>query len=166
MRIIVIRHAEREKIVPGENSIDVPLTEQGLKDALVYGKMIKSNGITVHIFSSPIKRAIQTATQIDNDVTLLESLGFHLVNDLRTFNSMEKNFGMEQLCEMWRDDWIKKDVIKDYNYYQMLLLNTILINSKSDINIFVTHDWHIMALQDLFGLPIEVPNYLSGIEII
>jgi len=167
MRIIVIRHAERERIVPGENSKNILLTEQGIQDALDFGKMIRYNDDILHIFSSPMKRAIQTATQIGNvDPILLESLGIYIPNDNTTFFTMEKTFTMEMLHEMWRNNQLNAEVIKDYKYYQMLILNTILINSRSGINIFVTHDWHIMALQDLFGLSIEVPDYLSGIEII
>jgi hypothetical protein len=57
---LFIRHADRNKIPDGEFGDEVELNEKGLKNALNFGEKLKYLKIN-KIFSSPIKRCIQTA---------------------------------------------------------------------------------------------------------
>jgi probable phosphoglycerate mutase len=65
MKIIIVRHGEtawnREEIFRGR--IDIPLSKNGLKQVRILSSSMKDFRID-KIFSSPLKRAIQTAKEI------------------------------------------------------------------------------------------------------
>ncbi|MBN2893565.1 MAG: histidine phosphatase family protein [Bacteroidales bacterium] len=61
----LIRHTERYTIKDGESGDDINITPDGKKMAIEYGKSTQ-NKILNKIFTSPIKRCIQTAEQIIN----------------------------------------------------------------------------------------------------
>ncbi len=60
---IVIRHAEREEIPPGDFGVDVPLTEGGLAQADRLGSLLSDQGV-VCVVSSPVPRCVETAAAI------------------------------------------------------------------------------------------------------
>lgn len=56
---VIMRHAERPDITPGESGNDLPLTEQGKQDALDMGKLME--GRIAGLLHSPIPRCMETA---------------------------------------------------------------------------------------------------------
>lgn len=63
MYSIFIRHGDRDKIPEGEFGNEVELNQKGFRRSLEYGKSMKDQKIN-RIFTSPVKRCIQTAEVI------------------------------------------------------------------------------------------------------
>ena len=65
-KIILVRHGKTEwnRVERFRGRVDIPLNETGLQQAIITGERIKKNWNPVAIYSSPLKRAIQTAQQI------------------------------------------------------------------------------------------------------
>lgn len=61
-RLFIVRHGQtawnKEKVFRGR--VDIPLNEQGVKEAEAVGKALKNENITL-VYSSPLSRAVQTA---------------------------------------------------------------------------------------------------------
>ena len=68
MDLLVIRHGQSEADILGviEGRADYPLTELGYKQAKAMAKWLKEHYSISKIYSSPLKRARQTAEQISN----------------------------------------------------------------------------------------------------
>ncbi len=68
-RLYILRHGEtqwnKEEIFRGTK--DIPLNERGLKQAELAGKYFKDKDIQ-HIFSSPLKRALETAQAVGKEI--------------------------------------------------------------------------------------------------
>ena len=71
-KIILVRHGQTEwNIVERfRGRVDIPLNDKGLQQAKITGERIKKNWKPVAIYSSPLKRAIQTAQQIAQSLNL------------------------------------------------------------------------------------------------
>ena len=65
-KIILVRHGQTEwnRVERFRGRVDIPLNEAGLRQAKITGERIKKNWKPVAIYTSPLKRAIQTAQQI------------------------------------------------------------------------------------------------------
>ena len=81
MKLFIIRHGQtamnRAHALQGRS--DLPLNEDGIRQAEDAGKWLRSRGITFdHVFSSPLARAVRTAeciaggTPVETDERLLE----------------------------------------------------------------------------------------------
>lgn len=61
-QILLLRHAKSSWDDPGLNDFDRPLAERGVQDAPLMGQFVKNAGYSpAVIYSSPAKRAVQTA---------------------------------------------------------------------------------------------------------
>lgn len=65
MEILLIRHGQSER--PGGGQMDIPLSETGQAEARATGRMLKEAGIT-RIYSSPLSRALKTASIIGSEI--------------------------------------------------------------------------------------------------
>lgn len=103
-RITFVRHGETEWNALGkiQGQTDIPLNEQGIKQALECGQELKKNSWD-HLITSPMKRAKQTAELINQE------LGLELI-EMGQFK--EKYFG--EVEGMEKDERFKK--FPDRNY--------------------------------------------------
>jgi phosphohistidine phosphatase len=68
-RLYLIRHAKSRKDTPGLKDKDRPLSQRGKRDCLSIGRRLKAKKIKPQaFFSSPAKRALDTARAIANKV--------------------------------------------------------------------------------------------------
>lgn len=75
MKLYLLRHADAERQKEGMDDSDRALTEKGIKQIKDLINNIKSKEIIFdYIFTSPYKRAFQTAEIIANDLSLEERL--------------------------------------------------------------------------------------------
>ena len=65
MEILLIRHGQSER--PGGGQVDIPLSKAGHAEARATGRMLKEAGIT-RIYSSPLSRALKTASIIGSEI--------------------------------------------------------------------------------------------------
>ncbi len=74
--VLLIRHAERYAFKDGQLGNDVSITDNGITTAVNFGKSLRDKGL-VKIFTSPVKRCVQTAERIKeglaDDVQIVES---------------------------------------------------------------------------------------------
>jgi probable phosphoglycerate mutase len=97
MNIYLIRHGE--KIDDEKNHESLGLTEKGFKQAELVGKRLKNYNIE-KMYASNMKRAIQTAEQIDRFL----NIGFDIVPDLREIHMGAcETEGWEYLVREYQD---------------------------------------------------------------
>jgi len=64
-RLYLIRHAKSSKNIPGIKDKDRPLNKRGKREVWYIGKRLKKHDMVVQVlYSSPAKRALDTATAI------------------------------------------------------------------------------------------------------
>ena len=79
--IYLIRHTQKI-----DNSVHSELTKEGLNDLFIYGKKLKLSNIKIElIISSPIKRCIQTTSQISKGYGGLKIEESNLLGDPGVF---------------------------------------------------------------------------------
>ena len=108
MRIIFVRHGESYVNLNGEFSykiVDKSLTPKGISQAKRIAERLKDEQID-HIFSSPLKRARETATWIGNtthaQVEVIESFRELNVGDLEKHPPSDESY--TSFMEVW-DGW-------------------------------------------------------------
>ena len=68
-RLYLIRHAKSSKDVSGVKDKERPLNERGEREAKYIGRRLRRFGISAQaLYSSPAKRAHETATRIANEI--------------------------------------------------------------------------------------------------
>ncbi len=107
-RLFLIRHGENRANLTNEFSykkVDYPLTSRGKLQAFQTAPYFRSKKI-VRIFSSPLKRAHQTATIIGDvlncEITILENFREVNVGDLENYPSLDNAW---MLHNQIFDDW-------------------------------------------------------------
>ncbi len=136
MNIYVIRHGEtqwnREEIFRGRK--DVPLNKNGLEQAEKTAIFLAGNEIEV-IFSSPLKRAVQTAESILKHKKNMEIITSHDLIDMNfgiweglTLKEVEEKFPVQ--FGVWKDhpeNWKVKDAetLKDIRKRVSRFLNSL-----------------------------------------
>ncbi|HQP05048.1 MAG TPA: histidine phosphatase family protein [Bacteroidales bacterium] len=174
---IFIRHADRYKIPEREFGNEIELNEAGFRRSIEYGKALSHLKIN-QIFSSPIKRCIQTAENIvlGYNKTLPIILTKHLgdpgafTSDGKLAGESFQNMEFNNLYNML----ISGELVRGNRPLQegaSILNEYISINAVPEgVNIFVTHDL-IVALYAYaqFGKKYtpgtDWVNYLDGLII-
>jgi broad specificity phosphatase PhoE len=149
---ILIRHADRNKIPEGEFGNEVELNKLGFKRALEYGT--KLSHLKIHtIYTSPIKRCVQTAESIREalkyDIEIEESILLGdpgpFVYDAKKAGASYMELGFKKCYEkLLEDEFV--DGNRNTTEGAEILTNFIKEKSKNGgVNIFVSHDM-IVAL--------------------
>lgn len=168
--ILLIRHAE--KSLAGNQS----LTNQGLDDALNYGKNLKQQGICFdEIISSPVKRCIQTAEKIieglNSKIKIQES---NLLGDPGIFifdaKKAAKAFDDFTVCEVINIILQRKKLIGFLPFDEACRPMTDEIQTKIALNKSILYISHDVIIMPFIGYISEIKtidesdiiNYLGG----
>lgn len=149
---ILIRHGDRNKIPEGEFGNEVELNDIGFKRSLELGA--KLSHLKIHtIYTSPIKRCVQTAESIREalnlDIEIIETsqLGDPgaFVHDAQKAGESYMELGFKKCYEkLLEDEFV--DGNRNTTEGAEILTNFIKEKSKNGgVNIFVSHDM-IVAL--------------------
>ena len=174
---LILRHAEREGILPGTFGVDVPLTAQGVSSAEGLGAMLTSLRPGFEVTTSPVPRCVQTAEAIlrgggfDREAALDWRLGdpgpfvldaeisgpLFLKTDIREIanrqlTAVEPPAGMRTTEE---------------GVDLLLGLAAKELGNRGYLNVYVTHDAILAVLVAyLYGLSVDEicwPGYLDGL---
>jgi 2,3-bisphosphoglycerate-dependent phosphoglycerate mutase len=184
-KLILLRHGEstwnRENRFTGW--IDVPLTEQGEKEAEEAGKLLRGIPLNV-VFTSVLKRAIDTthialkaAGQEGVPIHYDKALNERMYGDLQGLNKAEtaKKFGEEQV-KLWRRSYdiappggesLKDTAARALPYFE----NTILPEVKAGKNVLVSAHGNslraiVMHLDKLTKEQVLELNIPNGVPIV
>ena len=144
---ILMRHAERERIPHGEFGNDFPITKNGEKMALDFGKSISGLNV-LKIISSPIPRCVQTAESIRKGMgkeieiktdNHLGDPGFHIY-DADVIGKKYLEYGAKGVFEKFANGE-KMLGLNDAEYLRTTAFDWLKSQTKENgITIFVTHD--------------------------
>lgn len=158
MKIFLVRHGETDWNLKGkiQGNTDIELNKTGIKQAYeLSNKMLEKNYKFSKIYSSPQKRALQTA-KILSENTNIECI---VVDELKEMNlgkweglawsEVRENYPLE-----YKEWFVKRRYTKTPNgesYEEMLerVLDSLykIIDDNSDNIVIVTHSAVIMSLQ-------------------
>lgn len=164
---LFIRHADRDKIPAGEFGDEVELNSLGFGNSVRYGKLLSHLKIN-KIFSSPIKRCLQTADYISigygQDINIQQStlLGDPgaFVNDAKLAGRMYLEMGFAPMYEKLISGMVIPGN-RNLNEAAGILNNMIISNSDPEgINIYVTHD----LIVALFAYALFGKEYTPGTD--
>ncbi len=185
--LILLRHGQSQWNL--ENKFtglkNIPLTEEGINEAINAGKLLQKNNIQIDkVFSSVLLRANKTAEiALNKDafgylwnenkliVTKHQSLNERDYGDLVGLNKQEtaEKFGNEQV-HLWRRSYeinppngesLKQVVERVTPYYEKEIKQILLFEKKNVI--VVAHGNSLRAIMISIGL--YKPNEISNIEI-
>ena len=173
---IVIRHAEREEIPPGEFGEDSRLTEFGGAAAERLGTLLSPLG-SMRVASSPVPRCVETSRAIlrgagcENEVTLDWRLG-----DPGPFvvepEVAGRLFLRTSILELTRRQLSGEEPLPGMRKASegvALLLDAAMtaIRSGATVNLLVTHDAILAVLvAHIYGMQVDEitwPDYLDGL---
>lgn len=171
---LLIRHADRDHIPDGSFGNDVLLNEKGKENASKFGENL-SELIVNRIFTSPVKRCIQTAQQIEKgygkqldiiETTALGNPGIHIFDDKLAGEYFLQYGGFD----MYQHFTQGKDILGVCTIEEMKLSMTNFINKNTTDNgltLFVSHDMIIAMYHYCLNKTLYTPekwvNYLSGL---
>jgi len=179
--ILVLRHSHRNEPKPKENVNKLRLTPQGHAIAEKFGECLPVSR-PIRLFHSIIWRCEETAENIHNGFKKvggeseflgkfepLHNIGINNRDALKGF----KNYHFREIMYLWAAGFFHS---KDWEPFTSYCQNTAHLISKhlkdapeNGINIYVTHDWHLMSLRfGWFGLPPDLQwvKFLGGFAFI
>ena len=179
--ILVLRHSHRNEPKPKENVNKLRLTPQGHAIAKKFGESLPISR-PIRLFHSIIWRCEETAENIHNGFKKVggesEFLGkFEPLHNIGINNRVAlkgfKNYHFREIMYLWAAGFFHS---KDWEPFTSYCQNTAHLISKhlkdapeNGINIYVTHDWHLMSLRfGWFGLPPDLQwvKFLGGFAFI
>ena len=173
---IVMRHAEREEIPPGDFGVDVPLTERGIAEAKRMGSLLSARGV-VCVTSSPVPRCVETAEAVlrgadsAGEATLDRRLGDPgpFVVDPAVAGALFLETDILDVVRRQLSGGKPPAGMRETSEGVNLLLDSAndAMRSGSRLNILVTHDAILAVLvSHLYGVQIDEivwPGYLDGL---
>ena len=175
--ILVLRHSHRNAPQPSEDVNKLRLTPQGHAIAKKFGESLPKDR-SIKIAHSIIWRCEETAENIHHSFLniggnselkgVFEPL-FHIGIQRRSFTNNFKNRHFRETLYRWvsgfylPEDWTP--FIKYCQKTAHLIWSQVKTPPHSGIDIYVTHDWHVMSLRfGWFGLPPDKSwvKYLGG----
>jgi broad specificity phosphatase PhoE len=165
MRVIFVRHGERDHSVPVASNVLIPLTERGREQARVTADALREEGIRpTAVLSSPFLRCMHTA-EIMTDALGLQS--FHVVPSLcellavhdfpkchprEHLEGLHTRFGKAQLQEGDLPQWPEKENMFERRLHSSLR-QLVDLHSEAATLICVAHGAfmeYLLSLQGLF----------------
>ena len=173
---LILRHAQREDIPPGSFGEDIHLTEQGVRAAERFGKLLPAR-MPGKLASSPISRCVETALAIcrgagwSTSVTTDWRLGVHgtFVSEPEVSGELFLEVGVAELVRRQLHDPQPPPGMRDIAEGARTLLDFASegLEDRGRINVYVTHDAILAALVGwLFRLPVYEegwPDFLDGL---
>lgn len=132
MNIYVLRHGQTDYNVQGkfQGQVDIPINETGKKQAKQIAQELKNITFDV-IFSSPLKRSIQTAKIVTNSDIIIDN---RLIE--RSFGKLEGEYSINNYEE--RLDEFQIESIEHLNKRVYEFINEIIEKYKYCNNILLT----------------------------
>ena len=173
---IILRHAEREEIPPGEFGVDVSLTKRGVAEAERLGSLLSVRG-AVCLTSSPVPRCVRTAAAVlfgagsTGEAALDRRLGDPgpFVVEPEVAGPLFLETGILELVRRQLSGGEPPAGMRETSEGVGLLLDaaTDAVRSGADLNVLVTHDAILAVLvAHLYGVQIDEiawPGYLDGL---
>lgn len=171
--ILFLRHGERPSFAGLTSAAKdgVKLTDNGRLDAARLGKVIGSGAL---VLSSPVLRAVQTATAIaegaglaSTDVPTLDALVHFRIADAETYESVKRRLGWSGMMLTWMDGSLAPGIlIPCHEVVHAAITGAVTAGTAAGRAriIAVTHDFMIMALLAcLRGARATSVPYLGGV---
>ncbi len=164
--ILILRHSHRNEPKPLENVNKLRLTPQGHAIAKKFGESLPKNR-SIRLFHSIIWRCEETAENIHNGFQniggnselkgVLEPL-FDIGIQNRAFREHLNYDHFSKILFRWSAGFYLPEDWTPFTTYchqaAQLIWNQNNNHSNRHIDIYVTHDWHVMSLRyGWFGLP-------------
>ena len=173
---LLIRHADRDDIPSGSFGNEILLNEKGKLNAQCFGRKLSKVNIN-KIFTSPIKRCVQTAENIAKgyknnfeiiETTALGNPGIHIYDDKLAGEYFMRSGGFE----MYKHFTQGKEIPGVCKVEQMnVSMTSFLIEKTQDngVTLFISHDMIIAMYHYCLNKTIYTKenwiNYLSGITL-
>ncbi len=170
-RHFFIRHAHRLPFAPGDWGNEASITEEGREAAHLWGETFHIGKCT-KIFSSPVKRCLQTAVEIENASGLDNSIetshllgepGFY-IHDAQAVSSVFQNYGIIEILKMI----VEGHFLPGFFSFEegcARMLRAILDQEEEGISI--THDMNVALLACFIFKESPsnefLPHFLEGI---
>ena len=173
----IIRHGENEEPPENEPFLDVGLTVKGNRDARAFGESLREKfpGIIEGVYSSPLKRCIETSISVLEGVkgrvdieksTVLGDPGAFIADENVAGDSFRKLFP-RNIVKL-QVDGTSIPGFRTVEEGSSILLKYVFVQKpREGLHLFVTHDVLIAALIGCLigGIP-DIPNwirYLQGV---
>jgi len=175
--ILVLRHSHRNEPKPLENVNKLRLTPQGHAVAKKFGESLPKNR-PIRLFHSIIWRCEETAENIHNGFQAIGGISelkgvleplFDIGIKDRAFTEKFKNAHFRKVLYRWSAGFYLSEDWTPFTTYCQQAAQVIWNQgnnnySNRSIDIYVTHDWHVMSLRyGWFALPpVEWVKFLGG----
>lgn len=172
---LFLRHAERPSFKPNSWGHNVSITLKGKQASQEIGKKLSSNNLSYYLWSSPIKRCLETAEVIcrglesNRDVrqsSLLGNPGFFIQNPKKA-SIIFKEHLLPELIDLYLQEKSLPGFFPFEEGCQRMLLT--LIEKNKAPSIWVTHDICVAILACFLFKRVScedfIPDFLEGIVI-
>jgi hypothetical protein len=161
---IVFRHPKREEITDAAKSFNTPLVSEGREIAIELGKKL-SPKFSYNIYHSKYPRCVETAELILRGIEETkhnteskisgskEFLSDSYISDTEFLIAITNETGGEEVfISEWYQNKLDPNKIMPFqtssNLFIQKLLETINEENKSEIEIFITHDWELILIMN------------------
>lgn len=162
LELIVVRHGETIENIKGicQGQTHGTLSENGVRQNKILAKEL--SGFQIHkIYSSPLKRAFETAKEIHQyhkvELELKENLAEFYLGDLQG-EKFPKNFDITNLSE-------EKESIELVRNRLLVLLKDVYIQHQNETILFVSHGLTLKVLTSILqNIPFEIINKMDHLK--
>jgi broad specificity phosphatase PhoE len=183
-KVLIIRHSQRHEPKLADENKYMELTSQGRKIARLFGMKLPKKK-TIRLFHSPVNRCKETAEEIyegfkesggksilKGECTAVFEIGINMnsfMAEAQKFRYDEYFYNYQKIFFRWvagfypPDEW--SSLIQYSQNAAKVIWNELKLAPQNGIDIYVTHDWHLMTLRfGWFGLPPDDKwvGYLGG----
>jgi len=177
---IIIRHSERPKIYSAKDNTGVGLTENGKKEAKLFGNRLRGKYSSMHLMYSPVLRCKETALNIGegfesnkNEIHVVGPTSFlggsYLIDVDKALDKADE-LGSE-FIRAWFDGELSQNMLKPLKdsteeHLMHLVKDLKSLESEDSVSLYITHDWNTMVIREgLFSLKHEdigFPDFMDG----
>jgi broad specificity phosphatase PhoE len=172
---LFVRHSARGAFTDIAHALDVPLSDEGRREAVRFGRSLPLSR-RVRLGHSPVERCEETARLIAEGVTLaggtaeVEGMDFDLGGPyLVDPRAMVRLAGEGDFPRAWLDGRIPEDVVQPAPVAAQgqaaVSIRAIGRGEPGDLWILVSHDWNILVVREvLFGLRHEDVGWVDFLD--
>lgn len=162
----VLRHAERYPVRDWQDILTADLTPRGTEDAIEFGRRLIQRYQIGHIFSSPLKRCLNTAKAILSGAVADLPVQQHWW----LFSPFFQSYNQNEYTLNVKASKGKEEILAhlDLQWFKVVLDRLKVPREPNQINIYVTHDSTVAPLIAYFeGFRTmrvdQYPPFLTGI---
>lgn len=172
---LFLRHADRPPFKPNSWGHNVSITLKGKQASQSMGKKLRSNNLSYYLWSSPIKRCLETAEAICKGLesnrnirqsSLLGGPGFFIQNPEKA-SIIFKEYPLPELIDLYLHEKSLPGFLSVEEGGQRMLL--ALIEKNDTPSIWVTHDICVAIFACFLFKRVScegfIPDFLEGIII-